>query len=275
MGASPVIAPVVEQAMGDELTVTRPGGVSPASGASNGVLFAGTDVLSHVDIVAGTDGPGVWLPDYVADPLDAGPGDQVELHMNGATVSVPVDGVYRSLYAQPSSGYWRTWSEQLYVQCPDCAPPPQPILVDRAQLVALSTHLGSPRARFALAAPVVSRPITLNEARDLSVTALGLKDRLTSDRQLRKLFPCCGRLFFFQLHGTTTELLGTMTGVVRVVDQRRHQRLLAREPRRLGKVTAPLRRNAERRRHADRAPDDQRWHPRPPSRRRRRRARYR
>ena len=89
-----------------------------------------------------------------------------------------------------------------------------------AQLVSLSTQLGSPRARFALAAPVISEPITLNEARDLSVTAVGLKDRLTSDRQLRKLFPCCGRLFFFQLHGTTTELLGTMTGVVRIVDQR-------------------------------------------------------
>ncbi len=136
------------------------------------MLFSGTDVLSHVDIVAGTDGPGVWLPDYVADPLDAGPGDQIELHLDGATVSVPVDGVYRSLYAQPSTGYWRTWSEQLYVQCPDCAPPPQPILVDRAQLVSLSKQLGTPRARFALAAPVIGEPITLDEARDLSVTSV-------------------------------------------------------------------------------------------------------
>ena len=220
MRASPVLGPVVEQAMGDEVTVTRPGGVSPASGASNGVLFSGTDVLSHVDIVSGKDGPGVWLPDYVAEPLDAGPGDQVELHLDGATVSVPVDGVYRSLYAQPSTGYWRTWSEQLYVQCPDCAPPPQPILVDRAQLISLSKQLGTPRARFALAAPVISEPITLDEARDLSVTSVRLKNRMTSDRGLRKIFPCCGRLFFFQLHGTTTELLGTITGVVGIVDQR-------------------------------------------------------
>ena len=97
-----------------------------------------------------------------------GPGDQIELHLGDATVPVPVDGVYRALYAQPSTGYWRTWSEQLYVQCPDCAPPPQPILVDRAQLVSLSTQLGTPRARFALAAPVISEPITLDEARDLS-----------------------------------------------------------------------------------------------------------
>ena len=77
-----------------------------------------------------------------------------------------------------------------------------------------------PRARFALAAPVISEQITLDQARDLSVTSVRLKYRMTSDRQLRKIFPCCGRLFFFQLHGTTTELLGTMTGVVSIVDQR-------------------------------------------------------
>ena len=220
MRASPVIGPVVEQAMGDEVTVTRPGGVSPASGATNGVLFSGTGVLGHVDIVAGTDGAGVWLPDYVAEPLDAGPGDQIELHRGDASVTVPVDGVYRALYARPSTGYWRTWSEQLYVQCSDCSPPPQPILVDRAQLVSLSTQLGTPRARFALAAPVISEPITLDEARDLSVTSVRLKDRMTSDRQLREIFPCCGRLFFFQGHGTTTDLLGAMTGVVGLVEER-------------------------------------------------------
>ena len=38
----------------------------PSSGPLNGVLFSGTDALDHVQIVAGTDGPGVWLPDYVA-----------------------------------------------------------------------------------------------------------------------------------------------------------------------------------------------------------------
>ena len=221
MGASPVIGPVVEEAMGeDAVAVTGPGGAITDFGPVSGVLFAGTDVLSHVDILAGTDGPGVWLPDYVADPLDAGPGDQIELHLGDATVPVSVDGVYRALYAQPSTGYWRTWSEQLNIQCSDCAPPPQPILVDRAQLVSLSRQLGTPRARFALAAPVIGEQITLDEARTLSVMAERLRFRMTTDRQLRQIFPCCGRLFFFQGHGTVTELLGAMTGVVRIVDQR-------------------------------------------------------
>ena len=219
MAASPVIGPVVEQAMGDAVEVTGPGGKIPDSGTPNGVLFSGTGVLGHVDIIAGTDGPGVWLPDYVAEPLHAGPGDQVELHLGDASVTVVVDGVYRALYAQPSTGYWRTWTEQLY-PCPDCSPPPQPILVDRSQLISLSTQLGSPRARFALAAPVGSEPMSLDEAHTLAVTGERLRHRLTSDRELRRIFPCCGRLFFFEGHGTTTELLGTMSGVIRVVDQR-------------------------------------------------------
>ncbi len=55
--------------MGYEVAVTGPGDRVPSSGPLNGVLFFGTGALDHVDIVAGTDGPGVWLPDYVADAV--------------------------------------------------------------------------------------------------------------------------------------------------------------------------------------------------------------
>ncbi len=146
VGTNPSVDPVVEQAMGDEIAVTGPDGQVPSSGPVNGALFFGTDVLDHVDIVEGTDGTGVWLPDYVAEPLDAHPGDRVELRSGTAVVPVTVDGIYRALYALPSTGYWRTWSEQLYIPCTDCEVPPQPILVDRDQLIALSHQLGMDRA---------------------------------------------------------------------------------------------------------------------------------
>ena len=193
----------------------------PSSGPLNGVLFFGTGALDHVDIVAGTDGPGVWLPDYVAEPLDAGPGDQVELRSGKAVVPVTVDGVYRALYAQPSTGYWRTWSGQLY-PCPDCPPPPQPILVDRAQLIALATQLGSPRARFAIVAPVrADPPLSLDEAHRLSAFTNHFADQLGSpDSPLSDVFPCCGRLFNGTGQFSTAALLGAMPGVVRIVDQR-------------------------------------------------------
>ena len=220
LGASPAVGPVVEQAMGDEVAVTGLGGRIPSSGPPNGVLFFGTRALDHVAIVAGADGPGVWLPDYVAEPLKAGPGDRVELRSGRNVVTVTVDGVYRALYAQPSTGYWRTWSEQLY-PCPDCAPPPQPILVDRSQLIAMTTELGTPRARFAISAPVrADPPLSLDEARELSVFAERFGDQIRSTSSLREVFPCCGRLFFGTGHTISTELLGGMSGVVRVVDQR-------------------------------------------------------
>ena len=134
-----------------------------------------------------------------------------------------VDGTYRALYAQPLTGYWRTWSEQLYIPCPDCSVPPQPILVDRDQLIALATELRMPHARFALAAPVRAHPpLTLDEARGLGTFAEDLSEQLTFGRsELRRLFPCCGRLSLYSPgQSSTTELLGAMPGVVRMVDQR-------------------------------------------------------
>ena len=55
---------------------------------------------------------------------------------------------------------------------------------------------------------------------------------------------------------------------VRLLHQRRHQRLVAREPGRLRPVAPPARSPAERRRHRHRAADDQRRHPRPAAQRR-------
>jgi putative ABC transport system permease protein len=223
VGESPALDPVVEQAMADEIAVTGPGGRLPSSGPVSGVLFFGTDALAHVDIVQGSDGSGVWLPDNVAEPLNAGPGDRIELRREKLVVSTTVDGVYRALYRQPLSGYWRTWSQQIY-PCPGvrCSVPPQPILADRLQLIALATELGTPRARFAITAPVRAHPpLTLGEARTLSVFAERFNDRLASERDsLDAIFPCCGRLYFTRGHSTSTELFGAMPGVVRVVDQR-------------------------------------------------------
>jgi hypothetical protein len=222
VGTNPSVDPVIEQAMGSEIAVTGPDGQVPSSGPVNGVLFFGTDVLDHVDLVEGTDGTGVWLPDYVAEPLDAHPGDRVELRSGTAVVPVTVDGIYRALYALPSTGYWRTWSEQLYAPCPYCAVPPQPILVDRDQLIALSNQLGMNRATFALSAPVrADPPLRLDEARELGSFADRLSDELTFGRSpLRSLFPCCGQLYIGTGHGAQFELLGAMSREVKVVDQR-------------------------------------------------------
>ena len=90
-----------------------------------------------------TDGPGVWLPDFVATPLRAEPGDQVILRSDSSEVRVAVDGVYASLYTQPRQGYWRLWNDQIY-PCPDvtCAAPPQFILADLDRMLTALDRLG-------------------------------------------------------------------------------------------------------------------------------------
>src|SRR4029077_7237490 len=71
VGANPAVGPVAEQAMGYEVAITGLGDRWHTPGPLTGVWSSGTGPPAHVDIVSGTDGPGVWLPDYVADPLDA------------------------------------------------------------------------------------------------------------------------------------------------------------------------------------------------------------
>ena len=64
--------------------------------------------------------------------------------------------------------------------------------------------------------------MTLDEARALGAFATDLGNELTTvgPSDLRRMLPCCGRLYFGTRHSSSTELLGTMPGVVRVVDQR-------------------------------------------------------
>lgn len=203
---SPDLEPAQEQILGAPVDVTLPGGRTPPSGPVQGRLFAGTDVLDNVTILAGTDGPGVWLPDLLARGARLRPGDEFELAIDGSHETVTLDGIYRALYTQPRSGYWRTWADDIYAICPgyECPLPPQPILVDRAQLMDLGTHLGEDEGTLALVAPAsADPPLTLDEARDLA----GFADRFEADMsakstELFRLFRCCGDVF---LHSNCTQ----------------------------------------------------------------------
>jgi putative ABC transport system permease protein len=196
--ASPTLGSVIEQIRGDQVAITDESGRAPQTGPVNGALFAGTDALDHVRVLEGADGPGVWLPDFVAKQLHAHAGDTVDLGSGDNVVPVTVDGVYRALYAQPQTGYWRVWSEDIY-PCALCAPPPQPILVEPRQLVRLATQLGDPKADFALEAPIRDPGrLTLDEARGLQGFALELRQRMRRsgpDAAFNAVFACCGNLF--------------------------------------------------------------------------------
>ncbi|MGH2630986.1 MAG: hypothetical protein ACRDHI_10590, partial [Actinomycetota bacterium] len=218
------LGPTEGAIFGDVVSVTDRGGEPPASGPVEGRLFAGTGALEHVRVLSGTDGTGVWLPDFVATPLRAEPGDRVILHSDSSEVRVTVDGVYASLYTQPRQGYWRLWNDQIY-PCPDitCSAPPQFILSDLDRMPGLSETLGFRRATFAWQAPAIADPpLTLSQASRLAVFSDGLMRRMSVDGSLFRLFRCCGRIYY---RGGSSEV--TFTGNADLVVHQVEQRIAA------------------------------------------------
>ncbi|MGZ8635742.1 MAG: hypothetical protein ACXWX2_02050 [Actinomycetota bacterium] len=197
---SPLLGPVVASIKGPILSI------SPADNRSRsrlGTLFAGTNVLDHVEVLAGREGPGVWLPDEVAGPLHVRPGDRIALWYQRDTgaMEVPVDGIYRSLYLPGRSGYWLQWDHEIYpltgpICRPDCPPPPPFILVDQDQLFRLSAAIGRHPESFSFSwtAPLASNPeLSLDRARELgrfvSRFEADIKDPTT---ELGRFLECCG-----------------------------------------------------------------------------------
>ncbi len=179
---SPELDPAIESLAGTGLFVTGPDGKDPATGPVSGRLFFGDDDLAHVRVISGTEGHGVWLPDYIADPLHVGPGDRVMLHDGGDTVLVPIDGIYAAIFAAPRDAYWQPWSEDIYQfpsGCVDCPLPPPFILADRTQLLDLQAKLHDLRVDQALVAPVrATPPPTIEEVQTLGRFADALEGRM-------------------------------------------------------------------------------------------------
>jgi putative ABC transport system permease protein len=206
---------------GGVVSVTDASGTTPPTGPAVGRLFAGTDAIDHIQVLSGSDGPGLWLPDIIATPVGVGPGDEIELQAGQDEVTATVDGVYASLYTQPRQGYWRHWNDDIY-PCPEvtCAAPPQFILADHDQLIDLSEQLGTHRAAFAWQAPVsVEPPLTLARARELAAFTDSLEREMSPGGSLHRLFRCCGTTY--TSHGTVeVTFSGNAALVVDEVEQR-------------------------------------------------------
>jgi putative ABC transport system permease protein len=202
---SPEVAPTVTQMLGPTVDVTLPGGVVPESGPVNGAVFAGSGAVDHLRVLQGTPrngGDGVWLPDLAADPAGVGPGDRVELRLNGRSVTVTVDGVYRGLYALPRTGYFQPFIDEFVPAgagvCFDCPTPPQPIVMSAARFREVAEALASrgqpAEASFAWQAPLIDDPLpTVQQSEGLAAFAERLHDRMRRpNTPFGELVPCCG-----------------------------------------------------------------------------------
>lgn len=134
-------------------------------------LFSRADALEHVEIVAGTDGPGLWVSDRFATGRGLQPGDIVEF----AAGSAPVAGVYRDLsgdsFLTELPAYWCSWSD-LILPTLERRPPPF-VLVDPQTLYSLVPPLQAPDAeppeiRAWWYSPVGADRLSLASARELT-----------------------------------------------------------------------------------------------------------
>lgn len=190
---SPILGEPIRSILGDPVAVSVDGRASTQQGR----LFAATGVLSQVEKVAGTDGEGVWLPDLIAEDLGVRPGDTIRLQGPGRrSAVVEVDGIYQGIYfTQPEGGFWLTWQDEFRLPCIDCLPPPQPILAESDQVLALSRALGQRSATFTWQAPIADPgDVTLAEARTFERYQQRVLDRITyRTGDLWPHFACCLR----------------------------------------------------------------------------------
>jgi putative ABC transport system permease protein len=216
---SPYLEPVRETTLGLVVNVTR---ADDANRTSTARLFAGDDAASNVHLTSGTAEGGALIPDLVASSLNVGPGDTISLPSpGGAPVTVPVSGVYRSLYKGTSNGYWLPWYDQLVVYCSTCPPPPQPIILERAQFLEVSSEIGQRRAAFSWVAPLAPG-LSLDQATKQAAFTNALHHRIdTGDDDIAKLLRHCYTTFFgFCGSGNVPVVSSQLPLVVRTVDRR-------------------------------------------------------
>jgi putative ABC transport system permease protein len=219
--ADPGFGPTADSRLAPTLIVSVPD--TPASaGSAPARLFTGTDVLDHVQIVSGTDGDGVWLPDILAARLQVQPGDTIRLDGGSGTAEVAVDGTYVALSGQTSDGYWQIWRDQFLERCLDCSPPPPFILADPAQLIDLQTQLKVPMSDQAFLAPLREAPdLTLDDLRAVAASVADVESDMSSQAtHLGRMFPCCGPRTTVAGLQYATQVVSQTAGVVGIVEGR-------------------------------------------------------
>lgn len=204
------LGPTVRSIMGPEVDLffgseTRPGR-----------LMFRTGSLEHVEQIEGSDGDGVWISDLTAEGLGLTPGDSLRVGDTRNKVEVEVDGIYRALYSQPPSGYWRNYGEQIFTQCADCSPPAPFILMDEDKLREVARELHVPNANFDWDAPLRDVDLSIDEARDLGDAYFDfLAD--AGRAPLSNVLSCCARQNFDH---NRTDMTSSIAQVISQVDDR-------------------------------------------------------
>lgn len=157
----PYLAPPVVSMLGPVSDVA----LAEREGADREIrIFFGEGAAEQVEIVAGS-AEGALVPDTTAEALGIEPGDEIVLGDGRRTATTRVGGIFRALYKGGASGYWRPWNDAVVLYCALCAPPPQPLLLPRAEFLRVAGAIGLERVSLALQAPIDGE-LTLEQAQD-------------------------------------------------------------------------------------------------------------
>jgi putative ABC transport system permease protein len=237
---SPYLGPTEQMILGPTVSLNDP---DRPRRVRSGRLFAGPEALEHVEILEGTDGPGVWIPDLVARGLRIGAGDRIRLSFaDREPVVFPVDGVYGTLAGRPAGGYWLAWEPEIYPsECAvDCPVPAQFILAGEEQVLELARpdRLGEGTVTVGWQAPLrTGVRFSLDDARSLDRFAESVRRRI-GDRSTDegRILDCCHRASLFPFEpGTEFD-----TSIGSVVDQAEAQIASLQGPGRVLRVAGIL-----------------------------------
>ncbi len=174
-GSSPYLGNVAETMIAAPSSVAD---VDDPSDTREMRLFAGDGAARQLEILEGELASGVLLPEHTADGLDLSPGDEVLLESDlDGTATMRVDGIYRPIYRDNLTGYWRPWRDELIQRCGLCPIPPQPMIVSRARFFDAARDLRFDHAGLALQAPA-ERSLTLDEADDAARRAEAIVEEM-------------------------------------------------------------------------------------------------
>lgn len=147
---------------------------SPAQSAHFPVrALAKTDALAHVTRLAGREGDGFWIADTAAQGMGVQPGETIYLTAESGDrqVQLSIDGIYRALWKEPPSPYWRSLTAQIYNYRPGVGgrtadAPPTFLIGGRSQVEEVATELAT-QLELRWEWPLATTDLTLQEAESL------------------------------------------------------------------------------------------------------------
>ncbi len=181
-------------------------------------LLSRTDALQHVELLAGQPtNEGVWLSDNRAEQLGVGLGDSLTLSLQGSgfagtgrrvrTTEVEIAGIYRALWNEPETPFWRGLYEQIYPPNPDALPPPTFLLMSEPTYRDVTAELRAYATDVEWEFPLADASLTLDGAKDLASDFRELETQLAERSTPQTKVVDCGLL-----RCATATLLPTVIG---------------------------------------------------------------